>query len=346
MKKEKRILLSFGIYLFTFLFICFYGITHTLADTYTASQFTAQLYDNYAPTLNSVSTNLTNNSWRGTIPTMTANSAGAGWGISSPITLLSNHTYSLSIEITGSYSGTIILSTYNRIGVGTTLANAKSSYENNSNVNENYSRALNGTTLQFAFTPDINASYIVFAFATSISGSNQSFYIQNVIIDDLGTSGMSEAQITNALNNQTNSINNSITASENRMKAQIKETETNITNSITDSDVDNDEASSFFSGFESNTFGLTSIITAPINLINSIISSTCSEIPLQVPFLDNMTFNLPCMTTIYRQFFGDFLTVYQTITFGIVAYWVCVKIFAMVKDFKNPEKDEIEVLDL
>jgi len=105
------------------------------------------------------------------------------------------------------------------------------------------------------------------------------------------------------------------------------------------------EASEFFSGFETDTFGLTSIITAPLNLIGSITSSSCSPLGLEVPF-SNSTLNLPCMTSIYERYFGSFLDVYQTITFGIIAYWVCVKIFALVKDFKNPDHDEIEVMDL
>ena len=105
------------------------------------------------------------------------------------------------------------------------------------------------------------------------------------------------------------------------------------------------EAESFFEGFSTDTYGLTSIITAPLELIGNIAGSTCSPLPLQIPFVGG-TFNLPCMSTIYKKHFGSFLTVYQTITFGIVAYWVCIRIFALVKDFINPEHDEIEVMDL
>lgn len=106
------------------------------------------------------------------------------------------------------------------------------------------------------------------------------------------------------------------------------------------------EASDFFSSFTTNTFGLTSIITAPLNLIRSVLSSTCTTLQLPLPYLDNKKLELPCMSTIYSQFFGSFFTIYQTITYGIIAYWVCVRIFNQVKDFKNPEHDEIEVMDL
>lgn len=129
----------------------------------------------------------------------------------------------------------------------------------------------------------------------------------------------------------------------NKNTQAIKDLTSNINSD--DSSGATNEASEFFSGFETDTFGLTSIITAPLNLIGSITSSTCSPLGLEVPFV-NKTLNLPCLSSIYQQYFGSFLTIYQTITFGIVAYWVCVRIFNLVKDFKNPEHDEIEVLDL
>jgi|GEM_PF-2744863 len=104
-------------------------------------------------------------------------------------------------------------------------------------------------------------------------------------------------------------------------------------------------AGDFFSGFSTDTFGLTSIITAPLQLIGSLTSSTCSPLGLTMPFVD-YSFYLPCMTSIYREFFGDWLDVYQTITFGVIAYGVCVQLFYMVKGFKDPENDQVEVMDL
>lgn len=133
---------------------------------------------------------------------------------------------------------------------------------------------------------------------------------------------------TNKLDEQTNAVNN-------------------LNDSLNNSDSSGatSEASEFFSGFTTDTFGLTSIITAPLNLIGSITSSTCTPLGLPLPYV-NKTLELPCMSSIYSQYFGSFFTLYQTITFGVIAYWVCVRIFNLVKDFKNPDHDEIEVLDL
>ena len=105
------------------------------------------------------------------------------------------------------------------------------------------------------------------------------------------------------------------------------------------------EASDFFSSFSTDTHGLTAIITAPLSLISNITSASCSPLVIPLPFVDK-DLTLPCMGQIYSNYFSSFLSIYQMITFGIVAYWVLVRIFNLVKDFKNPDHDEIEVLDL
>lgn len=228
-------LIKFLLWLCMGILICIIGISNVFADTYTSSQFSAQLYDNYGPSLSAVTTDQSNARWQGTIPSMTANSSGAAWGISSPVVLLANHTYSVSLKITGPYGGNIVLSSYNRVGVGTTLANAKTSYQNNSYANENYSRVVDGQTIQYAFTPTTNSSYFIIPFATSSSGSNYTFYLENVVIDDLGNSGVSESTINNSLNSQTNVLNQSITNSQN----SIIQNNNDNTQAIIDSNKEN-----------------------------------------------------------------------------------------------------------
>lgn len=120
-----------------------------------------------------------------------------------------------------------------------------------------------------------------------------------------------------------------------------------LTDTFTDSNSSQatNDASSFFNNFTTDTHGLTGIITAPLNAINSLTSSTCSPLVLPLPFI-NENLTLPCMRAIYDENFGSFMTLYDVITLGIISYWVMVRIFALVKDFKNPEHDEVEVLEL
>lgn len=127
------------------------------------------------------------------------------------------------------------------------------------------------------------------------------------------------------------------------VNSSIKKTQETIEN--TDTQGAQDSAGGFFNDFTTDTHGLTAIITAPLSLISSITSKSCSPLVLPLPFVDK-DLTLPCMGSIYSQYFGSFLSIYQVITFGIIAYWVCVRIFNLVKDFKNPDHDEIEVLDL
>ena len=120
-----------------------------------------------------------------------------------------------------------------------------------------------------------------------------------------------------------------------------------VKDSINNDNVDDstNTASNFFNNFTTDTHGLTGIITAPLNAIQSLTSKTCSPLVLPLPFVDK-DLTLPCMREIYVDNFGAFMNIYDVITLGIISYWILVRIFALVKDFKNPDHDEIEVMDL
>lgn len=121
----------------------------------------------------------------------------------------------------------------------------------------------------------------------------------------------------------------------------------NVNDTINDDNISgaSSDANDFFSNFTTNTHGLTSIITAPLTSIASLTSSTCSPLVLPLPFV-NSTLTLPCMRQIYDDNFGAFMTIYDIIVIGIISYWIIVRIFTLVKDFKNPEHDEVEVMEL
>ncbi len=140
-----------------------------------------------------------------------------------------------------------------------------------------------------------------------------------------------------------------IDAIENGNKEQIDNANKNhkeTIDKITDSDTSgaSDAASGFFNDFDSSDYGLSDVITLPLQFIKQISSASCTPLVLPMPFV-NQDVELPCMSTIYSKF-GAFLKIYQTITFGVIAYWVSINIFAMVKGFKDPESDRIEVFDL
>lgn len=125
------------------------------------------------------------------------------------------------------------------------------------------------------------------------------------------------------------------------------ETQEEIKDKITDSDTSSsqDTAGSFFDDFKSDDYGLSDIITMPLTFIKGLSNASCYSLDLPLPFVEQNV-QIPCMTSIYENYFGSFLTLYQTITTGFIAYWVCVNIYRLVKNFKNPDDDKVEVMEL
>lgn len=192
----------------------------------------------------------------------------------------------------------------------------------------------NGTCLNLAFSSNKTLDFYRQSFAIGYRLTN------------LGAKPLTQEQITNALSQDFQNLNNSI----NNLSSGINATNgklDDINGSLNNSDTTEatNDANNFFNNFTTDLHGLTGIITAPLNAINSLTNKTCSPLVLPLPFVDK-DLTLPCMRSIYDEHFGAFMTLYDTITFGIVSYWVCVRIFSFVKDFKNPEHDEIEVVDL
>lgn len=120
-----------------------------------------------------------------------------------------------------------------------------------------------------------------------------------------------------------------------------------LNNTMNSSDTSGAEgqANGFFGNFKDDDYGLSDVITMPLSFINNISKATCSPLEIPLPFV-SQNINLPCMMTVYQTYFGGFLTIYQTITTGMIAYWICINLFATVKGFKDPDSDNVEVMEL
>lgn len=119
-----------------------------------------------------------------------------------------------------------------------------------------------------------------------------------------------------------------------------------LNNNLTDSNIDSSSANNFFNNFKDENYGLSSIITSPLKFIQNLNNNQCTDLSVPIPYIKNQNLKLPCMDKIYKQHFNALFTLYQNITTGFIAYWVAVRIFALVKGFKDPEDDKIEVMDL
>lgn len=369
-----RPLYKFGIWLFFGFLIFVYGVSHPLAaaaninGTVYSSDISlsaqAQWYDTNHNSIETYSANNNDN-----VPVSRFYRAVGRTTSYLSFNLYTNLTtnvlYSLTVFVNNDTDGNV-QNWNNLISTGTYTGGANSNNKNGTcrveiySIKDSYNikYALNMASpdhsqvvqttgaYYITFRPTCDGNYINIPVSFSTSSTNMFFYGYH--LETLGlTDGLSSSDIQDILNNSglaTAQSVNDVKTSVNEVKQEMN----GINDSINDDNTAgaSSEASDFFNSFTTDTFGLTSIITAPLNLIQSLTSKTCSPLHLPLPFLDNKYLDLPCMNTIYTQYFGSFFTLYQTITFGIIAYWVCVRIFNLVKDFKNPEHDEIEVLDL
>lgn len=196
-------------------------------------------------------------------------------------------------------------------------------------------------TVRLFTTSDTTTYFRVFSI-----GSSQEAPLTDIMYDNDLTQTDVLRDILNSLQSGNGSLNSAIENQTKKIEEQIKEQQkTNET--ITDSDTSgaNNDANSFFNDFEDNDYGFSDIVKMPLQMINNLTAAKCTPLSFPLPFV-NTNVALPCMYDIYQKYFGSILNIYQTITFGMVAYWVCINLFRMVKNFKNPDNDEIEVLDL
>ena len=193
------------------------------------------------------------------------------------------------------------------------------------------------------FVPNSNGGWIVSRFTNNTNITNAYPSLIGYETEELGiysetikniiqNSGLATAQTVEEVKTATEQV-----------KEEAKKTNDTLNNDNVDESLT--EADSFFNDFTTNTHGLTGIITAPLNAIQSLTSKTCSPLVLPLPFVDK-DLTLPCMRQIYVDNFGAFMNLYDVIIIGIFSYWILVRIFTLVKDFKNPDHDEVEVMDL
>lgn len=221
---------------------------------------------------------------------------------------------------------------------------SKSEYQESCSEGGNKSCSINAASATLFSNTDYNVYMRLLHF-----GITEDIPLNDLLYDNQTTQTSILNDILNSIKSDS-SINQQIKENtEKQLEEQKKQLEeqkkTNETLKDDNTQGAQDSAGGFFNDFTTDTHGLTAIITAPLSLISKITSSSCSPLVLPLPYVDK-DLTLPCMGHIYSSYFGSFLSIYQVITFGVVAYWVCVRIFNLVKDFKNPDHDEIEVLDL
>lgn len=154
-----------------------------------------------------------------------------------------------------------------------------------------------------------------------------------------------------ALGSETNDIifnqTQELIDNQNKNQQETNDRLDKIDDTLNDDDTSSSESQidGFFNNFEDNHHGLSSVISAPLVFIRNLLNHSCEPLRLKLPFVDTYV-NLPCMKSIYQEHFGLFFNLYQTITTGVIAYAVFIRMFATIKGLQDPQNDKIEVFNL
>lgn len=221
-----------------------------------------------------------------------------------------------------------------------------------------YTLVFNSQTMYETVMSEVN-QYITFQFVSDDTYSfeylNSNIMTQSEYFNYVNNSNYNQ-EIKNSLNSieknqqvtneKLDDLNQTQQETNNKLD-QTNENLDNIDNTLNNDNVDGatDSANSFFENFEDNDYGLSDIIKLPLQYINNISSAKCTPLTFPLPFVDTEV-TLPCMKSIYEEYFPDVLYVWQLIVHGFVGYRVLVNIFRIIKNAKNPDNDEIEVVDL
>ena len=211
-------------------------------------------------------------------------------------------------------------------------------YNNNSQMSCSYTR-VDSSRLKFSCSGIGGGDFLV-NFNLNSFASRENYQVAVSQVVDISCDSSNADIITNNNNNTQNIINNN-----NSNTDKITDSINNTNDTMKDDNIDTSSSNSFFNNFSNNQHGLTGVINAPLKFIQSLSNNTCSNVSFTIPFV-NETFNLPCFSSIYKENFNLAYTIYQVVISALVGYWVCVKIYAMVKGFKDPTDDRIEVMDL
>lgn len=191
-----------------------------------------------------------------------------------------------------------------------------------------------GTELRSVLTASCNNGHLSGPYSVIV---NNRFYHY------VGFVGISEVSFMYSDGVDDSTILNDIKSNSNDIKNNTKETNDLIKN--TDTSTAQSEGSNFFSNFSRDSHGLSGIVTAPLRLLNSFTTATCNPLEFNLPILHNHVV-LPCMRSIYENYFGVFFSLYQLITTGVICYGVGINLYSKLRALENPNNDRIEVLQL
>lgn len=177
---------------------------------------------------------------------------------------------------------------------------------------------------------------IVINFNTNTSTNDPSYYY--VVLD-----GRISFEVPQFIQDNSQAIINSQTQI---LQEQQKTTEAtkDLDSTLKDDTIDTSVANDIFGLDLDENSTLSGVITAPLGFLNHL-SDTCSE-PLTIPIF-NTSFNLPCGSIFWeRNDVQAFRVIWNILIGGSIIYMLCVKLFKVVQDSLNPNKDNFNSLEV
>lgn len=141
------------------------------------------------------------------------------------------------------------------------------------------------------------------------------------------------------LNGQLNTIVSNSTA--------VKDNTKDINDSINNSDTNGSQsqANDFFNNFDSGQTGtLMDLVSLPLDFLNSL-NNACTPINITIPFF-NQSFQLPCLRSSLTSAFGGIVSIIVLVINAILCYRLIKGFIDIIQSLKDPNNDEIEVMDL
>ena len=187
-----------------------------------------------------------------------------------------------------------------------------------------------------------SVSYTPFMFKCymdDVSITNNTYFQFVMFFNNFGGSG--SAKYISFYNRffSTNNPNN-----DNDVKSAVSDIQTSINSDNVEESTSS--ASDFFNNFDSGDTGsLMNLVSLPLKFLGNL-SNSCTPIVLNTGYLG--TINLPCMST-YLYSNSDFAGLFNIISLvlnGVVMYGCIKSIINCVSKLKNPDDDEVEVMDL
>lgn len=168
------------------------------------------------------------------------------------------------------------------------------------------------------------------------------YYMMGVKVEALGIYSGAIQEIVDNSGFATASSVEEVKQATNEVKEEIKSTN----DTLNDDDTTESESkiTGFFNDFSDNSHGLSSIVTAPLNAVNAMLSTTCTA---PTATYKGSTFSLPCGSILWERDGADNFKLLLNLFYGgLICYGILKSLFKDVNDLKNPDNDKLEVVNL